>query len=287
VARGARAGVWLSSLSRPQRAAVDALKATCDRHDGIDQPLHLGDECPLRLHEVDGALVGVATLQIGEPLEACLLVHPAHRRRGIGRLLLEGVKAECRRRDEGLLLTCEDRSESGKRFAEAVGARYRSSEYALELAELPAERAWPELIELREVGLADVAEFIRVGAAAFGDLEVFDREARVRQGMRAGRHRYYLGVLGGRPMAVIRTSRGPEPVYVTHFGVLPELQGRGHGRQILTRVVRALAAEGHSPIRIEVATHNPGALGLYRSCGFRELAAYAYYDLDPSQNGCI
>jgi ribosomal protein S18 acetylase RimI-like enzyme len=271
---------WREELAADERAAVDALKAACDAHDGIDQPLHLEDDCPIWLHHVEGTLAGVATLQIGEPIEACLLVHPDRRRQGIGRALLEAAKAECRRRGEGLLLTVEERSESGRRFAEAVGARYRSSEYTLELAELPEERDWPERVELREAGLADAAEFVRVGAAAFAELETFDRETRVRRGMRAGRHRYYLGELDGRPMATIRVSLGLGPVYVTSFGVLPELQGRGYGRQILTRVVRALAAEGHRPIRIEVATHNPGALGLYRSCGFRELASYAYHEVE-------
>ena len=69
-------------------------------------------------------------------------------------------------------------------------------------------------------------------------------------------------------------------MYLIAFGVLPELQGQGFGRQILTRTVRCLAAEGWGPVRIEVETRNRTALGLYRSCGFREVAGYAYSALD-------
>jgi GNAT superfamily N-acetyltransferase len=68
---------------------VAALKALCDERDRLDNILHLdaGDAPPLR-HHAGGALVGVLTVQAGDPPEVCLLVHPAHRRRGIGRRLL-------------------------------------------------------------------------------------------------------------------------------------------------------------------------------------------------------
>ena len=103
--------------------------------------------------------------------------------------------------------------------------------------------------------------------------------------MREPHHRYTLAELDGRPMGTIRVSAYEGTVYLTAFGVLPELQGQGFGRQILTRTVRGLAAEGWSPIRIEVETENRTALGLYRSCGFREIAGYAYHALDLADSG--
>ena len=85
--------------------------------------------------------------------------------------------------------------------------------------------------------------------------------------------------LDGRPVGTVRAWLHGRSAHVTSFGVLPELQGRGLGRQILTRLVRELAAEGRAPIQIEVETLNRNALGLYRSCGFREVAAYDYHAL--------
>jgi ribosomal protein S18 acetylase RimI-like enzyme len=229
------------------------------------------------LSRVDGQLVGVATLQRGTPVEACGLVHPAWRRRGVGRRLLAAAQVECRRLERGLLLCFDERSASGRAFAEAVGGRFALGEYRLELVEVPGERAWPVPVALREIGPDDAATFAAIGDAANDPDEPFDRRAWVLEGMQRGRWRYYLGELAGEPIATIRCSIDEGPCYVTSFAVLPAHQGRGHGRQVLTKLVRLLAAEGRDPIRIEVATDNPRALGLYRSCGFSETNAYAYY----------
>jgi ribosomal protein S18 acetylase RimI-like enzyme len=256
-----------------------ALKAAVDQHDGIDQPVH--DDGIELLHHAGDHLVGAATLQLGYPIEACILVHPGHRRRGIGRRLLDRCRAECRARGQGLLLTVEERSASGREFARAVGATLQTCEYRMELMEPPPEPTWVPGLALREIGVADAATFGRVRTAAFGD--PFEPETVVRTvaAIRAGRHRHLLAELDGEPVATIRTSL-TEPCYVTGFGVLPSHQRRGLGRQILARVVRDLAAEGRDPIRLEVATDNPRALDLYRRSGFREINAYGYYEVATS-----
>jgi ribosomal protein S18 acetylase RimI-like enzyme len=257
-----------------------ALQAICARHDAIEHVLHLeAPAAPPLLHRAAGVLVGALTIQAGDPPEVCLLVHPAHRRRGVGRRLLRGAAAACRRQGaSALLLTVDELSAGGTAFAEAVGARYRFSEYRMELERVPEARPWPAPLQLRPATPEDAAAFARVGAA-FGDPDAAARARGVRAGMREPRHRYTLAELDGRPIGTIRVSTYREAVYLTSFGVLPELQGQGFGRQILTRTVRGLAAEGWRSIRIEVETENRNALGLYRSCGFREIAGYAYYAL--------
>jgi ribosomal protein S18 acetylase RimI-like enzyme len=268
-------------LDAAERRAVAALKRACDAHDGLDQPLHLEDaDCPAVLHYRDGRLTGVATLQLDSPVEACGLVDPPSRRRGIGRLLLESVETECRRLGRGLLLTLAESSPSGRAFALAVGGRYSHAEYALELGDPPPEREWPVRLEIRPIGLDEAATFTRVGEAAYGRGESAERLAEDEAGLRAGAHSYYLVWLDGAPIATARLSLGDGPAYVTSLGVLPEHQGRGYGRQILTRLVQRLAVEGRRPIRIEVATDNPGALHLYRSCGFQVQRAYSYFEVD-------
>jgi ribosomal protein S18 acetylase RimI-like enzyme len=271
--------------SEQQRVAageVEALKAICDRHDGFEHALHLEAPAapPLR-HRAAGVLVGVLTVQDGDPPEVYPLVHPAHRRRGVGRRLLGRAAAACRRRGAAeVLLTADERSAEGRVFAEAVGARYRFSEYRMELERVPEDRPWPTPLRLRQATAEDAGTYAHVGGAAFGDPDEETRRRHAEEGMRLPHHRYVLAELDGRPIGTIRVSFYDRTVYLTSFGVLPELQGQGLGRQILTRTVRRLAAEGWTPIRIEVETENRNALGLYRSCGFREIAGYAYYALD-------
>jgi ribosomal protein S18 acetylase RimI-like enzyme len=277
-----RGGARAQHGRRGEAEELAALLATCARSDAIEHVLHLeAPAAPPLLHRIASVLVGAATVQAGVPPEVCLLVHPAHRRRGVGRRLLGRAAAACRRRGAAaLLLTVDERSAGGKAFAAAVGGRYRFSEYRMELERVPEARPWPTPVRLRPATPADAAAFAHVGAAAFGEPDAVARARGVAAGMREPHHRYTLAELEGRPIGTIRVSTYTGTVYLTAFGVLPELQGQGFGRQILTRTVRGLAAEGRSPIRIEVATENRTALGLYRSCGFREIAGYAYYALD-------
>jgi len=62
--------------------------------------------------------------------------------------------------------------------------------------------------------------------------------------------------------------------------VLPAYRGRGLGRELLSRTVETLLAANHGHIGQEVETDNRNALGLYVSCGFREVTTYGYYHLE-------
>jgi ribosomal protein S18 acetylase RimI-like enzyme len=67
--------------------------------------------------------------------------------------------------------------------------------------------------------------------------------------------------------------------WITALGVAPARRGRGLGRRLLLGAVAALRAAGARPILLEVATDNRAALRLYEACGFRQIAAYAYFHL--------
>ncbi|HEV8637970.1 MAG TPA: GNAT family N-acetyltransferase [Chloroflexota bacterium] len=264
-------------LAPEERAALLALKDRCDRHDGLDHPVHQEIGTLTLLARRDDELLGAAGVQDGDPIELLGLVDPAHRRRGVGRRLLEAAKEEARRRGQPeLLLTVDEASAAGLAFAEAVGGRRRQAEYRMELERIPEERDWSPRLELRPATPDDLAAFVAVLAAGFGDPR---RRVRAREARRLGdpRQHAYLARLDGRPVGTIRAGEHDDGVYVTSFAVVPELRGRGLGRQMLTRLVRQLADGGRAPIRIEVETENRNALGLYRSCGFRVLQAFAYY----------
>ena len=91
--------------------------------------------------------------------------------------------------------------------------------------------------------------------------------------------RLYVGWLGDRAAGMIRLHQGASSAFLYSFLVHPDLRGRGYGRQILTGILDRLVAEDWPHIMIEVATGNAIALSLYRSCGFRTVAAYQYYRL--------
>src|SRR2546428_9823788 len=165
---------------------VPALKALCEAHDRIEHYLHLDlPNAPTLRHHADRALVGVLTVQGGEPPELCLLVDPDHRRRGIGRGLLGRAKAELVGGASELLLTADARSDAGRAFAAAVGARYRFSEYRMELERVPDDQPWPTSLVLRPAGPAAAGTFASIRSAALGAPDSLARGRPVRAGMRA------------------------------------------------------------------------------------------------------
>lgn len=58
-----------------------------------------------------------------------------------------------------------------------------------------------------------------------------------------------------------------------HINLLPRLQGRGLGRELIRRWLRLAAAGGSPGVHLGVNAVNLRALGFYRALGFRPLAA--------------
>jgi ribosomal protein S18 acetylase RimI-like enzyme len=284
--RGKRHGV-VAGRAEDDRAGAERLLKLCNRDEGLDLPiavdpaLSAGDEATQFRAYDRGALVGFAWLPPDREPEACLMVHPTHRRRGLGLALLAAVRAEVRRRGlSGFPLVCDEASPSGTAFVAAVGGRYRESEYRLELDPAAVDRSRPRhvALRLRPAGADDSATLVRLLARSFGADEESARDQTERM-LREPNRRHYLATLGDESVGLLRIGEHGESADVTAFGVLPEYRGRGYGRQMLLDAVDVLLGEGRERIVIEVATDNERALGLYRSCGFKVTTAYGFYEL--------
>jgi putative acetyltransferase len=63
--------------------------------------------------------------------------------------------------------------------------------------------------------------------------------------------------------------------------VSPEARGLKLGRRLLERIEEEGRREGLRCLRLETGIHQPEALGLYRSAGYVERAAFGAYEPDP------
>lgn len=61
------------------------------------------------------------------------------------------------------------------------------------------------------------------------------------------------------------------------LGILPEHQGNGYGREMLTLIILELTDKGVSKITLEVESRNDNAFHLYQKCGFVVETAFNYY----------
>jgi GNAT superfamily N-acetyltransferase len=108
----------------------------------LDRLLIVGDRVVVA--ELDGAVVGLAHLQVTPAIErdrpaaklGALVVDEAHRGRGIGRLLVETMEEEARRRGcELLFLTTSERRDDAHEFYERVGLEHTGRRYGRTLSE--------------------------------------------------------------------------------------------------------------------------------------------------------
>jgi putative acetyltransferase len=68
---------------------------------------------------------------------------------------------------------------------------------------------------------------------------------------------------------------------VKRMFVSPEARGLKLGRRLLDRIEEEARREGLGCLRLETGIHQPEALGLYRSAGYVERAAFGDYSSDP------
>ena len=216
--------------------------------------------------------------------DVCGIVHPQHRRRGIGRRLLHAVREEGRGLQLRSLRTVSDAaSPSGGPFLTEMGLVHVGSEQRLELDVAAFERAGsrvghvPDTFVLSRAGDEDLELLVGLQTVVFGDSPAVTR-AMVRRGLADPARSYYIARVGGTPVGMLRVGEWAHGADVTAFGVRPEYRGRSYGRSILTEAVATLIAKGWDRISLEVETDNAPALALYGSCGFTATRTYNYHE---------
>jgi len=283
--------VGKQGLSADDLAQIRQLADICNAHEGLNLKLNWED---LRLRPADetndfayyqqGALIGFLGIYIfgSDQAEISGMVHPAARRGGIFRALLQAALAECARRGcSQVLLICERTSRSGAAFASAMGARLVFSEHKMELDAQTSLPAITGPVRLRRAQIVDADLVARIVAIAFGELadEAAARQSIVKA-MQNDSRQFFIGELDGVPIGVLNLSADEADIGIYGFGVLPDQRGRGYGRQMLAQAIQQALAQHARRVMLEVETNNNNALALYQSCGFNEVASYDYYQLD-------
>jgi ribosomal protein S18 acetylase RimI-like enzyme len=275
----------LRGISADNRSGIADLERRVIAHDGGRLKLEWGSLDARSGEQVDDLVwrdgekvVGFLGLYgFGHPtLELTGMVDPSCRRQGIGSALLAaGLAAGEGRGYTRALLVVPRSTPAGVAFAESRGGVLEHSEYFLVLTTDPVARPQDPALTLRPAQPDDVAEVVRILEAAFGWTPPADsvvaRADRTEQSLVAERD--------GRIVATLRTVRTETGGAIYGLAVDPPLQGRGIGRDLLTRVCRELRAGGAEQVTLEVAVDNDRAIELYLSIGFEERATEDYYQL--------
>lgn len=278
----------IPDLTEAHRRAVEELARVCRHHDELALPLYLAEvgnttDTNQFFYYLDNHLAGFVSLAPGEDdVELLGMVHPDHRRRGIGCALLDAARNECRRRGaKGLLLVCEEPAVAGHAFVRAVGGTYRFSEHRMQLdCEYfgRAEKPRPPRLRISSAAIEDIERLIAIRIDSFGGSEEKAR-AELERWLHNPRFELLLANRDQQAIGMMRVTHFESEIFLNSFAVVSEHRGRGVGRELLVAVLDRLATERGKPIALEVETDNHSALSLYRGVGFREVTTFHYFQL--------
>lgn len=205
------------------------------------------------------------------------MVHPAARRSGVFSRLLDAAVVEIARRGVPEALLVVDRSYvSGAAFAQSVGGTIEHSEHRMTLRREPAAFVPDPLVAIRGASPGDGPFVLACIAEAF-DLPAEAIETEDLEHLVAGVSGTLVIERAGEPVGTLRVNREGDSAGIYGFAVVPELRGRGIGRQVLSELASELTAKGLQRVSLEVSCNNDNALGLYLSCGFDVMGTEDYY----------
>ena len=277
------------TLTNAEATAIEQLTTTCNAFENLRMRLSMemlrkrsGNETNDFLYYEDGILVGYLNVDSHGVLEKELtgMVHPDYRRGGIFRALLAAAKEECDRRAvQKLILVCEHVSRSGQAFVQAIGASHDFSEHEMVLGTLRERPPAGPRLRIRKADFEDREALAFVHATSFGD-GIEGSRSYIERRLLYPWNTFYLGLLGEEPVGCLRVDDLGQEIGIYGFGVRPEYQGRGYGRQLLEEVIRIMHAGSQKGVMLDAETDNANAVGLYLSCGFEIRTTYGYYSLN-------
>ena len=247
--------------------AVDAIVHAATTVDGASP---VDEATVIAMHDGLGDLhITEAGLRFIHDDELTLVVHPAHRRRGIGTSLLEATP------HGPLTAWSHGNHPAAARLAERFGwVRERDLWVMRRPAAAPLPSAGVDGLEIRGYRDSDAAEVVRVNAASFaahpeqGAMDLANLSRRMAEPWfdPAG---LLVADDGSRLLGFHWTKQHDAAVGEVYVvGVDPDAQGRGVGKALTLAGLHHLAGLGLSEVILYVEADNTAALRLYEGLGF-------------------
>lgn len=213
----------------------------------------------------------------GGALEVNGMVHPDYRKRGIFKRLFSLVVDEwTKRKQQEMLLLCDNKSLRGIDFINSVGGAYDHSEYDMALNMELMKDLKHYNISLSEASMSEKVIVAEMDSIFFNMKVEADDEFIVEN---IENKTTFIARINDAIVGKVRLEISDGVGGIYGLGIVPELRGRGYGRELLLKSVQNLIERGSHKIILQVETKNKNALNLYKSCGFIENYVMDYYKI--------
>jgi ribosomal protein S18 acetylase RimI-like enzyme len=265
-------------LGAGDRANVDGLRRACEAAEPLDLKIELDEadhlDRPIHFLATAGTdVIGYAGITAGDEAEACGMVHPSWRRRGVGTALLGELLGAARSLTrESILVICEDAGAAALAWMRRLGAVDDSAERRMVARVADAAVLAPPGAPLP---VRQAVEADRDSIAALLDEPYSDRSDDER----------LVGIEGDTVVGTLRLTESSRRTMIYGFVIDAQRRGQRLGTRMLATVMERLGARGVGEVGLEVDPANTPAVRLYERFGFETVTTYRYLRLAVTRPG--
>lgn len=268
-------------LTTKQLKEIEILQKECEKNDSLQLKLNWEmlrnretDQFDFLKYDNEELIAFLGVYAFGSTAEVCGMVKPSERRKGHFKELFNRAKVTMKHHGfKNVLLNAPASSDAGKAFLKTVGANYKFTEHQMQW--LPQSLDDSAGFTLRHATIGDTEMRVKLDVEAFGVPEEDARAMESRIDSDEDTDMFMIA-LEDKTIGKVRVKREDGEAWIYGFCILPEYQGKGIGRKVLSEVVKGQSELGYS-VHLEVETKNAHALKLYESVGFKAVHAQDYY----------
>jgi ribosomal protein S18 acetylase RimI-like enzyme len=277
-----------NKLSEDIIKEIREVELICKDHDKLNGSIFLDisinfnpEMNPLFLLYEDHRLVSLISIFVptSEEAEISAYTLPNYRRRGYFKMLLDEAIEEVKKYSiSDLVFVCETQSNDGKKVMKKLNAELDFTEYLLSYKGLSSDMDIHQISEIKLLKSQekDLEAIISLSQEIFNE-DYEDAKSMITKSFEADNRIQYIAVLDEKPIGMGSVSFENDEASISGFGVSPQYQGKGFGREILELILKDLKSGGRADITIEVDSNNGNAFKLYRKCGFEIETSFDYY----------
>lgn len=267
---------------------IREVELICQNHDKLNGSIFLDTSMnfypemkTLFLLYEDSRLVSFISTFVptSEEAEISAYTLPEYRRRGYFRRLLgEAIEEVKKHSIPDIIFVCESLSNDGKETIRKLNAELDFTEYSLRYKTLSDDIGIQKVSQLKlcRAEQQNLEALISLSQEIFND-DYDAAKSMVAKAFKSDNRVQYMAVLDEKTVGMGSVTFENEEAVIFGFGISPQYQGKGYGKELLTLILKDLKNEGVDNITIEVDSSNKNAFKLYRGCGFEVEASFDYY----------